>query len=94
VDTTRQQASHTLGKNIPALTFSWKAKITTGLPKQVGEVKSVSRGRRGKKRVVEREEKWRTLRRRKKKSLLLVPLKYDLVCTLVETPLWNTLPAW
>jgi hypothetical protein len=74
VDTTRRQGSHTLGKNIPALGLA--RKITTGLPKQVGEVKSVSRGRRGKKRDVEREEKGRAMserrgeekRKKKKKS--------------------------
>jgi hypothetical protein len=59
-------------------------------------VKNVSRGRRGKKRVVGRKEKGRTMRERrgeekrkkkKKSERSPLPYMYDLVCTLVGTPL-------
>jgi hypothetical protein len=61
-------------------------------------LKSVSRGRRGKKVVVEMEEEWKKERerrgegkrkRKRKASVLLLPLMYDLVRVLVG----NTLPV-
>jgi hypothetical protein len=61
-------------------------------------VKSVSRGRRGKKRDVDSGEESRELKERRgeekkkekrKASVLLLPLPYDLVRTLVG----NTLPV-